>query len=106
MEARVKWANGYSCWITRWGRSVFPDEKKFNLDGPYGFSFYWDDLRKEQQYFSKRQQGCGGVTLWAEICYNVASNLIIVNGTLDSNKYCEVRTKCLLPFASEEYPAN
>ena len=34
------------------------------------------------------------------------SNLGILNGTLDPNKYCNVLTKFLLPFASEECPAN
>ena len=29
-----------------------------------------------------------------------------MNGILDSNKYSEVLTKCLLPFASEESTAN
>jgi hypothetical protein len=27
------------------------------LDGPDGNSYYWHDLRKEKEIFSKRQQG-------------------------------------------------
>lgn len=33
---------------------IFSDEKKFNLDKPDGFKYYWRDLRKESCYFLKR----------------------------------------------------
>ena len=106
MEARPKWAKDYSHWRTRWRRIVFFDENKFNLDGPDGFTYYWHDLRKEPQYFSKRQQGGGGVMIWAAMSYNGVSDLGVINGTIDSNKYCEMLAKCLLPFASMDCPTN
>ena len=81
-------------------------KKKCNLDVPNGFAYYWHDLRKKQQYFSKRQQGDSGVIIWEAICYNRVANLSIVNGTLDSNKYCVVLAKCLLPFGLEEFLSN
>jgi hypothetical protein len=28
-----------------WNNVIFSDGKKFKLDGPGGFSSYWDDLR-------------------------------------------------------------
>ena len=68
VEARLKWARDYSHWRTRWRRVFFSDEKKFNLDGPDGFTYYWQDFRKEPQYFSKRQQGGGDVMIWAAMC--------------------------------------
>ena len=39
-------------------------KKKFNLDGPYGYRYYWHDLRKEKQYFSKRHFGGGSLMIW------------------------------------------
>lgn len=32
-------------------------KKKIKLDGPGGWSYYWHDLRKIPETFSKRQQG-------------------------------------------------
>ncbi|KAF0775093.1 hypothetical protein AaE_001207, partial [Aphanomyces astaci] len=44
---------------------VFSDEKKFNLDGPDGYQYYWHDLRKEQEIYTKRVSGGGSVMIWA-----------------------------------------
>ena len=85
---------------------IFSDERKFNLDGPDGFAHYWYDLRKEPQYFSKRQQGRGSVTIWVAIAHNGVSNIAVLNSTMNSEKYCQILTNCLLPFASEECPEN
>lgn len=50
---------------------MFSDEKKWNLDGPDGFDGYWRDLRKEPQYFSKRNFGSGSLMVWGAISYKV-----------------------------------
>ena len=105
-EERLKWAKDCSHWCTLLRRIVFSDEKKLNLDGLDGFAHYWHDLRKEPQYFSKRQQGGGSVTIWAAIAYTNASNIAVINCNLNSEKYCEVLTMFLLPFAAEVCPQD
>lgn len=58
VSARLDFAQKYMSWGDKeWKRVVFSDEKKWNLDGPDGYQYYWHDLRKEPQYFSQRQQG-------------------------------------------------
>jgi len=63
--ARVEWARKHMIWSKEWQSVIFSDEKRFNLDGPDGFQYYWHDLRHEDKIYSKRQFGGGGVMVWA-----------------------------------------
>ena len=44
--------------------------KKFNLDGPDVYQFYWQDFRLERESFYSRNQGAGSVLIWAEISHD------------------------------------
>ncbi|KAF0709933.1 hypothetical protein AaE_012726 [Aphanomyces astaci] len=56
-KARVKWAAEARHWGPKFGDIVWSDEKKWNLDGPDGFNYYWADLTRRREHFSKRQNG-------------------------------------------------
>uniref|UniRef100_T1IUS6 Uncharacterized protein n=1 Tax=Strigamia maritima TaxID=126957 RepID=T1IUS6_STRMM len=62
-EKRLKWAREHMSWKQEWHKVIFSDEKKFNLDGPDGWAYYWHDLRQDDQVFSKRQQGGGSLMI-------------------------------------------
>ncbi|KIH43245.1 hypothetical protein ANCDUO_26754 [Ancylostoma duodenale] len=51
-----------------WTKVVFLDEKKFNLDGPDGYKYYWRDPRKDTVVFSRRNFGGGNVMVWGAFC--------------------------------------
>ena len=51
-------------WQEEWHQVLFSDEKKFNLDGPYGYQYYWYDLRKEKETWMSRNFGGGNVMVW------------------------------------------
>lgn len=55
---RIAWAKEHLSWRQcDWSKVVFSAEKKFNPDGPDGFSYYWHDLRKKERIFSALQGG-------------------------------------------------
>jgi len=83
-----------------WTKVIFSDEKKFNLDGPDGYACYWHDLRKEEKYFSKRQQGGGSLMMWGCFGYN-GGRLAVVSGRLKAPDYCELLETQFTPFAED-----
>ncbi|CAF2814923.1 unnamed protein product [Rotaria sp. Silwood2] len=64
-DLRLTWAKDHMTWNNEWNKVIWSDKKKFNFDGPDGFSYYWHDLRKEGEIFSTRVQGGGSVMIWA-----------------------------------------
>ncbi len=105
-EARVQWAKDHFDWNRRWKRVVFSGEKKFILDGPDLFSYYWHDLRKEERYFSTHQKGGGGFMLWAAMSYYGLSRLVVIHATINSRRYRRILDAGLRPFVAEFAPQD
>jgi transposase len=101
---RVTWATENVDRGAAWDDVVFSDEKKFNLDGPDGFKYYWRDLRKEPEVFSRRQHGGGSVMVWAAFSAKGQSYIPWLEGRQDSVKYVQTLSQNLLPFTSVSHP--
>ena len=101
-KKRLTFAREHLEWgAVNWGKVIFTDEKKFNVDGPDGLASYWHDLRLTPEYFSKRQQGGNSVMVWGAISYFGTVQLSGVPGNMDSRKYCKILCYDLLPPAAE-----
>lgn len=99
-EARRAWAVRMIQERQNWYHLLFSDEKRFNLDGPDGYRYYWHDLRKDYRYFSKRVQGGGGVMIWA--CFGAGGyRMAIVNGKLNSEAYTDMLEIHMLPYGED-----
>ena len=54
---------GLKCmiWTTEWISVIFSYEKKFNLDDPNGFQYYWHCFKQKEQYYSTSQEREGNL---------------------------------------------
>lgn len=100
--ARLQWAQKYIHWQMEWTRVVFSDEKKFNLDGPDGFAYYWHDLRKEKQLRYSRNFGGGSVMFWAAFSMYGKTPLCKITTRMNTRKYLDMLEDDLVPFLENE----
>jgi hypothetical protein len=87
----------------RVGDVVFSDEKKFNLDEPDGFHYYWKDLRRPPRRYVTRQAGGGLVIVWACFSPKGKSEIAFLVGRQKSEDYIFTLSEYLLPFAHLHY---
>lgn len=78
-------------------RIVFSDEKKWNLDGPDRNQHYWHDLRNDKKTLSRRRFGGGSVMVWAGFSYHGTTDIVFIEGNMNTSKYCDVLAEHLLP---------
>ncbi len=95
---RVAFAHDHLRWTDQWKKVIFSDEKKFNLDGPDGWSYYWHDLRKEEVIFAKRQAGGGSVMVWLAFSWDRATPVVFLDGNLTSAKYVNILQAHIVPI--------
>jgi len=79
---------------------VFFDEKKFNLDGLDGCKYYWHDLKKTPEYFTKRVGGGQSVMIWRGISLKGKTELAFLSGHKDTSKYFQTLEHYLLLFGN------
>ena len=102
VKKRMDWCDPKLTWNDdEWGKIIFSDEKKFNLDGPDGFNYYWHDVGKEYQYYSKRVHGGGSVMVWAGMSSKGKTPIVFLDGKQNSQKYTTILENHLLPFGQD-----
>lgn len=84
---RLNFAKQSMAWTSKWYSVLFSDEKKFNLDGPDGFHYYWHDLRKSPDVLMSRQMGGGSVMVWAGFSAQGKTDIVFVHSRMNSEKY-------------------
>ncbi|KAI5148067.1 hypothetical protein ENBRE01_0081 [Enteropsectra breve] len=82
----------------RWKYTIFSDEKKFNLDGPDGYAYYWHAVGSSSPVLAHRAFGGGSIMVWACFDFFGKSELAFLEGGIDGIKYQSVLNNHLLPF--------
>ncbi len=97
---RVDFARDHCSSKYEWNKWIFSDEKKFNLDGPDGYRYYWCDLQSkdDQEIFSKDFNCRKSVMVWGAISKNGVSPLIECKTKQKGPDYIEVLEKGLIPI--------
>lgn len=105
-DKRKKFARDHIHWKDEWRKVLFTDEKKFNLDGPDGWAYYYHDLRKEEKVFSKRQMGGGSVMIWGGIGFNQRTDIVMISGRINSKDYLALIENQLKKYFEKESKDN
>lgn len=100
-EARFQFARNHMTWDREWQTVMFSDEKKFNLDGPDGFKYYWHDLRREPRSLMSRNFGGGTLMVWAAFCFYGRTPLCFITTRMNSGNYIELLDNVLIQFHEE-----
>ena len=61
--------------------------KRFNLDDPNGFQYYFHDIKKETMSAIRQQMGGDSVMVWAGIGYFGKTSIKFINGRMNSVRY-------------------
>jgi transposase len=80
-----------------WSKWIFTDEKKFNLDGPDGYNYYWHTIGSPPLYYSSNASAKKYVMIWGGISKNGQTPLVEINQRLNAKKYCNLLKKGLIP---------
>lgn len=105
-EARLAFAKRHVTWKKRWRTVIFTDEKRFCLDGPDGFRYYFHDLRKDELFSTRRQQGGGGVMVWGGVGYRQRTNIRFVSGRMNSNDYLKLVDEEVIHSTNDRFGNN
>ncbi|GBM54729.1 Transposable element Tc3 transposase [Araneus ventricosus] len=87
-------------WTTEWTSVISSDEKRFNLDGPDGFQYYWHCLKQKEQYYSTHQQGGESLMVWLAVGFGGRSSLVFIKGRQNHKDYKQQLETELLPYGS------
>ena len=97
---RLRWANEHKDWtVDDWKRVAWSDETKINRFGSDGAQWYWKqkgEPLKEHHISPQIKYGGGSLMMWGCITYEGVGYGCQIEGSMDSDIYCEILGKHLM----------
>lgn len=105
-QERLQWAVVHSRWIAnQWRNVLFTDESRFNLSQADGRVRVWRRTgeRHHRNCILERDRfGGGSVMVWGGIHHGGRTQLVIVEGIMTAQRYCdEIVQPVLIPFMQQ-----
>ena len=103
-EKRLEWARRYL--KMDFSKVIFTDEARATLDGPDGWASGWVRNEDEAQTRIRRQQGGGGVMIWAGIISDqLVGPVRVPEGVkVNSEAYCDLLEDAFMPWFEKLSP--
>ena len=97
----MAFAEKHMSWTSEWCQMILSDKKKFNMDGPDGFQYYWHDLHTDEQVRISRNFGGGSVMIWAAFCAKSTSNIAWLHTKMNFDTYTQILESELIRMYEE-----
>ncbi len=101
LRNRLEWANAHIQWrLALWRGVLFTDESRFSLYRAYGRQRVWHCVGEWfADVVDRVAHGCGGVMVWAGVCYGQRTQMHVIDGILNAQRYCDdILRPIVVPF--------
>ncbi|CEG71903.1 hypothetical protein RMATCC62417_07553 [Rhizopus microsporus] len=94
MEKRLRWAHEHANWtVEQWSSVIWSDESRFTVTGNDSGAIVIRKVGERcdtKQIVPTKKYGGGGVIIWSCFHANDFGPLVLVDGTVDQNKYINI----------------
>ncbi len=105
---RLEWANAHIRWhLALWRGVLFMDESRFSLYRADGRQRVWCRVGErfaDVNVVDRVAHGCGGVMVWAGVCYWQRTQVHFIDGILNAQRYRdEILRPIVVPFIHDHH---
>lgn len=102
-KKRLGWCNFRKFWNEEWNKIIFSDESRFEIFQNDSNDWVW--RKPEQKYniecLNPTVKKSDGIMVWGCFTKNKMGPLILIDGTLNAEKYIKILGQYLIPFINE-----
>ena len=99
-KKRFGWCRMRKTWKGEWEKIIWSDESRFELFNNDSRNWIWHkkDERYKVECLNPTVKNSIGIMVWGCFCYNKIGPLVLIEGTLNSDRYIELLKEHLIPF--------